>query len=375
MNLVLEFLYSKITLGNLIAVGLLSLTILITVFTTFIASSQIRSFQGLWAHLIPSGIFSHPSVRADFIFYATKRLLKLVWLFPAGLSAVSIGVVVHRGLMGALAIDQPPSGPGSPWLVALFTVSMLLTHDFSYYLYHRALHQFPALWEFHKVHHSAEQMVGTTDERTHPIDDLMFYTWEGLVVGILFGVWMFFLPNLEVVIFGLNAVLLSKILSFGYARHLPYKLSFGWLNGFLNCPHYHQLHHSTNPEHFDKNFGLNLIIWDRLFGTVAIPKPDEDFTYGLGTDETKEYYSVFRLYSLPLINLTAMARQKLAAMGRRKLISLNPAMQPNRSAALDLVYLQAASTTSASAGEAIRLVASYSMGGSTQYPDMVGMNS
>jgi len=133
---------------------------------------------------------------------------------------------------------------------------------------------------------------------------------------------MFFLSDMAVIIFGLNAVVLSTILSFGYARHLPYKLSFGRLNGVLNCPHYHQLHHSTNPAHFDKNFGHNLIIWDRLFGTVAIPKPDEDFVYGLPNNESKDYHSVARLYSVPLV--------KLAIMAQRKLLNLHPAKELSR---------------------------------------------
>ncbi len=310
----LDAVNSKLTSGNVVGVLLLSSTIMVTVFTTFILSTQVRSFRGFWAHLVPPGILSHPSARADFLFFASKRLLKLAWVFPAGLSAVSIGALVHHGLAAAFAIDPTPGDADSPWLGALFTVSMLLTHDFAYYLYHRALHKVPALWELHKVHHSAEHMVGTTDERTHPLDDLIFYAWSGLLVGFLFGVWMFFIPNVEVVIFGLNAVVLSKILSFGYARHLPYKMSFGWLNAILNCPHYHQLHHSKDPAHYDRNFGLSLIIWDRMFGTVAVPKPGEDFIYGLSDNEAKDYHSVVRLYSVPLVKLTAMAQRKLRSL-------------------------------------------------------------
>ena len=191
MASILNVVQSKLTFGNTVGVLLLSLTIIVTVSTTFILSSQTRSLRGFWAHLVPPGVLSHPSARADFLFFATKRLLKLAWVFPAGLSAVSIGTLVHHGLAAAFAIDPTPGDADSPWLGALFTVTMLLTHDFAYYLYHRALHKVPALWEFHKVHHSAECMVGTTDERTHPLDDLMFYAWEGLLVGILLGVWMF----------------------------------------------------------------------------------------------------------------------------------------------------------------------------------------
>ena len=65
------------------------------------------------------------------------------------------------------------------------------------------------------------------------------------------------------------------------------------------CPHYHQLHHSTNPKHYDKNFGLMLSIWDRMFGTLFVPEQDESFSFGLGR-EGDEYQSTAGLFILPL---------------------------------------------------------------------------
>jgi len=88
-----------------------------------------------------------------------------------------------------------------------------------------------------------------------------------------------------------------------FVRHTHFKLSFGWLNNVILSPHYHQLHHSTNPKHYDKNFGLMLSVWDRLFGTLMRPEPDESFSFGLANGEHQEYHSLTGLYLLPLVKI------------------------------------------------------------------------
>ena len=64
--------------------------------------------------------------------------------------------------------------------------------------------------------------------------------------------------------------------------------------------HWHQLHHSTDPRHYDKNFGLLFSFWDRLFGTLCVPRPDEDFKFGLIERNVRNYQSLAGLYILPL---------------------------------------------------------------------------
>ena len=68
----------------------------------------------------------------------------------------------------------------------------------------------------------------------------------------------------------------------------------------LLSPHYHQLHHSVAEKHWDRNFGLGLSIWDRMFGTLVVPEPDEDFVFGLTDNEHDEYQSLYKLHFVPL---------------------------------------------------------------------------
>jgi sterol desaturase/sphingolipid hydroxylase (fatty acid hydroxylase superfamily) len=121
---------------------------------------------------------------------------------------------------------------------------------------------------------------------------------------LAYGAWLFVaLSPTEVLVFGVNVYVLRNVLMMDFVRHTHFKLSFGWLNTVILCPHWHQLHHSTNPKHWDKNFGLMLSVWDRMFGTLVIPEPNESFNFGLANDEHREYRSVTAVYLLPLIKI------------------------------------------------------------------------
>jgi sterol desaturase/sphingolipid hydroxylase (fatty acid hydroxylase superfamily) len=192
----------------------------------------------------------------------------------------------------------------------LFTLTMLLIHDLSYYLFHRMQHRVPILWELHKVHHSAEAMVGFTKYRMHPLDILIEHCWDALFVGIVYGVWLFYARDpVESLIFGINVYRFRNIVTLDFISHTHYKISYGpFVNNILMSPHYHQLHHSALPEHWNKNFSIGLSCWDRLFGTLMAPKPNENFIFGLRmTDrESEEYHAWWWLYIVPLLKMTRM---------------------------------------------------------------------
>ncbi|RYE40116.1 MAG: sterol desaturase family protein, partial [Hyphomicrobiales bacterium] len=108
------------------------------------------------------------------------------------------------------------------------------------------------------------------------------------------------LDPVEVTLFGLNVYVIRNILMMDFVRHTHLKISFGPLNNVVLCPHWHQAHHSVDPRHYDKNFGLLFSFWDRLFGTLYVPHRDEDFRFGLMDRDAHEYQSLFGLYILPL---------------------------------------------------------------------------
>lgn len=289
--------------------GQYSLTILTLVGAA--AITYFRSSAGLLEHVIPRGTLRNPSARTDVVFWLARMLTKPLYIFSTTATAVFSGTLIYHALSYLFPVPQPP--PAGPVTQVLFTITMLLAFDLSYYIYHFLQHKVPLMWELHKVHHSAEVMVGVTQGRIHPLDDYMQHLWDGLIPGVAYGLWCFFaLSPVETTIYGIDVYVLRNVLMMDFVRHTHFKLSFGWLNALILCPHWHQLHHSTHPKHWDKNFGLMLSIWDRMFGTLVIPEPNESFQFGLANEEHKEYRSLLAVYLLPLRKIYRLARSRHA---------------------------------------------------------------
>ncbi len=136
-------------------------------------------------------------------------------------------------------------------------VAYLLLLDFSIYWIHRIEHSVPWLWAFHQVHHSQEELTIMATYRNHPLD-----IWLRGFVG----------PVIFMVIFGLPPVVWFP-LSFLWdvtlnLSHLEVNWTYGPLRWLLVSPVSHAIHHSIEDRHQHRNFGANLAIWDRLFGTA-----------------------------------------------------------------------------------------------------------
>lgn len=286
-----------------ITLGLILGTALICALIVYWRTVENKSVRDFFDFMFPAEIILHPSARADAMFWVTKRLMMPFLLIPAGATFVTaVGYATNRAISWIIGLDGPLiAGPAGPVTLMIFTLTMLLAYDVSYYIYHVAQHRYPFLWELHKVHHSAEVMVGITKDRVHPLDDLMNRIWDGVIPGICFGIWsVIALDPVEVAVFGLNVYVLRNILMMDFVRHTHLKISFGPLDNIILSPHWHQIHHSVNPRHYDKNFGLLFSFWDRLFGTHFIPDPDEDLKFGIVDRDAKDYQSLSGLYILPL---------------------------------------------------------------------------
>ncbi|QND68822.1 sterol desaturase family protein [Mesorhizobium loti] len=293
----------RISGAGLLATGLLLLTALVSALVAYWRTVEKKSWKEFFEFAVPHEVITHPSARADLLFWVTRKALMPFLMLPAGIVFVSAVGYATNWLLSTLLAIQPPliAGPAGPVTVTVFTVTMLLAYDISYYLYHVAQHRYPVLWELHKVHHSAEVMVGITKDRVHPLDELMNRAWDGVIPGICFGIWSLVSLNLvELTVFGVNVYIIRNILMMDFVRHTHFKISFGPLNNLILCPHWHQLHHSTDPRHYDKNFGLLFSFWDRLFGTLCVPRPDEDFKFGLIERNVRDYQSLAGLYIMPL---------------------------------------------------------------------------
>jgi sterol desaturase/sphingolipid hydroxylase (fatty acid hydroxylase superfamily) len=277
------------------------------VFTYWQARDGKPGLRGFLRHCLPEGTLTHPSARADFLFWLSRRIFMPLFVLPLAISTVTAGYVAYEGLTLIFG-PATHTGPASTAMLCLFTLTMVLAYDLSYYTYHYTAHHVPLIWELHKVHHSAQVMVGVTKDRVHPLEELLNRWWDGMIPGLTYGIWLFFaLDPVEVTVFGISAYFLRSLLMMDVVRHTHLKMSYGkWGNRLFLCPHYHQLHHSIDPRDYNKNFGLLLSVWDRAFGTLAVPAPGQHFTFGLSNNEHAEYQSLLRLHLVPLKRIHAM---------------------------------------------------------------------
>jgi sterol desaturase/sphingolipid hydroxylase (fatty acid hydroxylase superfamily) len=312
VNRFLERAWDHLSGANGIEMLLLWATVILAAVVTY-----IRANPGQWSvrdfvrHVLPDGIFRHASARADVLFWLSRRIFMPLLVVPLVISTVTAGHFAYWLLSLLLGSPVQPVAPAGPITLIAFTATMLIAYDLSYYLYHRMQHRIPILWELHKVHHSAQVMIGVTKDRVHPIDEIMNRWWDGVIPGLCYGIWLFFaLDPVELTVFGINVYLLrNTILMMDFVRHTHLKLGYGrHLSLVLLSPHYHQLHHSIAEQHWDKNFGLSLSIWDRIFGTLVVPEPDEDFAFGLTHNEHDDYQSLYKLHVVPLKKIAGRIR-------------------------------------------------------------------
>jgi sterol desaturase/sphingolipid hydroxylase (fatty acid hydroxylase superfamily) len=293
---------------------LLWATIILAAVVTYASAQRNgRSLRDFVRFVIPGSTVRHPSARADFLFWLSRRIFMPLLVFPLIISTAAAGHVAYWLLTMIFGPPSHPPGQGGPVILVIFTITMLIAYDLSYYLYHRMQHSVPILWELHKVHHSAQVMIGVTKDRVHPLDEIMNRWWDGLIPGVIYGIWLFFvLDPVEVTVFGISVYALRNVLlMMDFVRHTHMKLSYGkWLNAVFLCPHYHQLHHSVAQKHWDRNFGLTLTVWDRMFGTLVVPERDEDFEFGLMANEHDEYQSLYKLHVVPLKKIAVLLRRR-----------------------------------------------------------------
>ena len=271
------------------------------------------SVRGFVRSIFPARIIMHPSSLLDMRIWILNAL---VLASTYGLMAVSS--VFWRGEVAGLLVWALGSHEPTLWptlaILLLATFAQLLAYEFGYWFAHYMFHFFPALWEFHKVHHSAEVLTTFTEMRTHPVEIVAFMNMIGLMTGATFGVLTYaFGPGAQpFTLLNANLALMLFLLTIGHLRHSHMWLPFtGLLGKIVQSPAHHQVHHSTNPKHFDKNLGFALAIWDWAFGTLWVPEAHEEVTFGV-TDGASDYNTVGKAFVLPFVRSATHIRRYFA---------------------------------------------------------------
>jgi sterol desaturase/sphingolipid hydroxylase (fatty acid hydroxylase superfamily) len=282
-----------------------------------------RSLRGLLSYIAPRRVWLTRSPLHDFALFVINTTIYSFWLLtPLLWISTTLGqrtwLALHENF-GPIA--TPLSGS-----IAMLGLSLLafVVADLSFFLAHFALHRIPVLWEFHKIHHSAPVLQPLTVLRRHPVDIVIDGAVSGALLGPLYGLagWLGGGQLAPLTILGVNAILFVGLTAGFNLQHSHVWLSFGPLDGWLISPATHQLHHSTDPAHHDRNFGNFLAIWDRLAGSLLRPREvagetrEPTLHFGLGEPGgawEREYGSLWRLYLWPFWRVAVSLLERVRA--------------------------------------------------------------
>ncbi len=235
--------------------------------------------------LLPRRWWRSASGQADIGLAVFNLFLFGLLLGWAVLSSQMFSRWIGAGLTSAFGAPSPAAIPDVA-AMAIVTVVLFLAYELGYWVDHFLAHRIPFLWELHKVHHAAETLSPLTNARVHPGDTLVFYNINALFMGVAGGITYYLLgrrvPELSIYSANAFAFLFGYLTSHLHHSHMWIAFTGLW-GKLLISPAHHQIHHSTNPIHFDKNLGSSLAVFDWLFGTLHIPQGKrEKLAFGIG---------------------------------------------------------------------------------------------
>jgi sterol desaturase/sphingolipid hydroxylase (fatty acid hydroxylase superfamily) len=224
----------------------------------------------------------------------------------------SAGDLLIRIAVGLLPLGVAASALNSLWQYRLYTMplkspwawaALFIGQDFLYYWMHRADHRIRWLWASHSVHHSPNDLNLSAAYR-------LGWTARFSVAPLFFA---------PLVLLGFPPLVVGGALAanllYQFWLHAPWIPRLGPLEWVLNTPAHHRVHHASNPEYLDANFGGVLIVFDRLFGTLREERADVPIRYGL-TVPIKSYNPIF----IGLHEWIAIARDLFAVRNVRDFI-------------------------------------------------------
>lgn len=241
--------------------------------------------------------------------YDGRAALTTLGLVAGGLPFAALNAFVLGTLFEAasrIAPWQMPLGDWRTWAVGFLGV------EFAYYWFHRASHRIRWMWASHAVHHSAEELTLLSSFRLG---------WTNLFSA---G-WIFYVP---LVLLGLPPVavfvLLAANLRYQFFLHTEAVGRLGPIEWVFNTPAHHRLHHASNDCYIDRNYGGVLILFDRLFGTIAHEVDGEVVRYGLAHRP-----ATYGVLDIAFREWLAMAKAAARAPGKRWRILIGPPGAPS----------------------------------------------
>ncbi|RJP60161.1 MAG: sterol desaturase family protein [Ignavibacteriales bacterium] len=151
------------------------------------------------------------------------------------------------------------------WLQLLF---FLITHDIYIYWMHRWQHKNKWLWRIHEAHHSPKKVDWLSGSRSHAFEILINQTIEFAPIVLLGS------PPEVIAYKGVISAV------WGMYIHSNINVNTGRLQYIINGPEMHRWHHDVGKGR-NRNFATKLAIWDWIWGSAYLPRPEKPKEYGL----------------------------------------------------------------------------------------------
>lgn len=245
----------------------------------------------IWSLRKKNGVYNWKETLSNAIIFTGSNFSKAIF---GGILVVSMNYLYQFRLF-----DIPDT--------LLFYLIAILFVDFLAYCQHRLMHVVPFFWAIHEVHHSSPWFNLTSGLRLNwmaPIFGPIFFAPAALLGFSTTQIITFFILNLFYQ-FWLHTQAIGKL---------------GVVEGILNTPSAHRVHHGSKPLYIDKNFGGVLMIWDRIFGTYQ--QETEQVIFGVTTGF--QGHNPLRAEFGPMIRLFKNKLTLEASPSKKKLPQLNP---------------------------------------------------
>lgn len=243
---------------------------------------QKKRLKKLFTNTFSKKYWFNRSCYTDYQWIMFNQVLKIFIIVPLLATSLTVAIFVNRGLMHNFGDGNFLNWPYQNVLI-LFSISLFIFEDFSRFFVHWLYHRIPILWKYHSVHHSATVLTPLTLYRVHSVEYILNNCRGVLVVGLVSGFFMYcFEGRIGLAeVFGVNLFNFLFNLLAANLRHSHVWLSFGFLEHLFISPAQHQIHHSKDKIHYDKNFGSCLAIWDKLFDSWQTSKNNKVKRFGL----------------------------------------------------------------------------------------------
>ena len=309
INLIEFFLSDFINPKKRVFTGYLVLSVVLA--SLWLLFVKRQSLKSTFKKIFDRKILWSGSAKADYKLFLVNRVFTF-FISPLLISQVAISTAIYMFLHSVDAFNQNFfSNTPTSIIIALFTITLFVADDFTKYVVHRWMHKIPLLWAIHKVHHSAKTMTPITVYRVHPLEGVLFSLRSVFAQGLVIPSFLFFFGNAVdlYTIVGVNILVFFFHATGSNLRHSHIDISYWkWLEHILISPSQHQVHHSIAEEHYDKNFGAALAIWDWVFGSLHLSENKGKVFFGLDTYESGKESRIKDLYLEPIYEIAKILK-------------------------------------------------------------------